>query len=128
MNEQDLANKIARHLDEAADQLPPSTVYRLRAARETALAHAREPALTHAGVGVLAGGTGWLSSPRALMRVAGLILIIFLLVYWQRLQQPQPPAEYADIDAALLTDDLPVTAYLDEGFEVWLYHHPSSAD
>jgi hypothetical protein len=29
----------------------------------------------------------------------------------------------------VLTDDLPVVAYLDPGFEIWLYHHsPATAE
>jgi hypothetical protein len=43
------------------------------------------------------------------------------VVVWQ--QQPSPQADYAELDAQVLSDELPVTAYLDTGFEVWLHHH-----
>jgi hypothetical protein len=35
-------------------------------------------------------------------------------------QQNQRLAEIEEIDAELLTDDLPIDAYLDRGFEAWL--------
>lgn len=121
MNEQDLGWRIARHLDEGTDQLPPSIVYKLRTAREAALEHAREPALTHVAGGLLAAGSG---GRRLVGPLAGLALILLMLFYWQSLQQkPGQVSELADVDADVLTDDLPVTAYLDQGFEVWLYHH-----
>ncbi|CAJ2906328.1 transmembrane protein [Burkholderia pseudomallei] len=34
----------------------------------------------------------------------------------------QRTAELADIDAAMLSDDLPLTAYLDHGFNAYLSH------
>jgi hypothetical protein len=50
--------------------------------------------------------------------------MLLMLFYWQSLQQQSGQAnELAELDAEVLTDDLPVTAYLDQGFEVWLYHH-----
>jgi hypothetical protein len=121
MNEQDLARRIARHLDEGTDQLPPSVLYKLRAARETALERAKEPALTHLGGGLLAAGA---DRRRLVGPLAGLVLMLLMLFYWQSLQQQSGQAnELAELDAEVLTDDLPVTAYLDQGFEVWLYHH-----
>ena len=35
-------------------------------------------------------------------------------------QQTQRVAEVEEIDALLLTDDLPLDAFLDKGFEAWL--------
>ena len=38
-------------------------------------------------------------------------------------------ADFADVDTEVLTGELPVVAYLDPGFEIWLYHHsPASAE
>jgi hypothetical protein len=52
------------------------------------------------------------------------------VVYWQQAQRVQLHA-YADnveVDAEVLTDELPVTAYLDRGFEIWLYHETPASD
>jgi hypothetical protein len=46
-----------------------------------------------------------------------------MLGVWQML--PQPADDQADIDAALLTDDLPVHAYLDNHFAQWLKNSSS---
>lgn len=120
MNEQDLAARIARHLDQATDRLPLSVLYKLRAAREAALERAREPALTHLGGGLLAGA----DTRRLFGPLAGIALLLLMLFYWHSLQQQSSQiSELAELDADVLTDDLPVTAYLDQGFEVWLYHH-----
>jgi hypothetical protein len=35
-------------------------------------------------------------------------------------EQSQRAAELEEIDAQLLTDDLPIDAYLDRGFQSWL--------
>jgi hypothetical protein len=50
-----------------------------------------------------------------------LILGLSVIVVWQR--QPAPQPDYTELDTQVLTDELPVTAYLDTGFEVWMYHH-----
>lgn len=116
MNEQDFAENIARNLDEGLDGLPPSTLYRLRLARDAALSRA------HLGESEprLAGSTRLLNR-RVLVPLLALILGLSVMVLWQ--QQPSPQPDYAEIDAQVLSDELPVTAYLDTGFEVWLYHH-----
>jgi predicted signal transduction protein with EAL and GGDEF domain len=49
----------------------------------------------------------------ALLTVAGLVAIFT----WQ---QDRRAADVEELDAQLLTDDLPLDAYLDKGFEAWL--------
>ena len=57
MNPQDLPRKLAQRLEEGLDSLAPGVAFRLRAARETALARARgsETVVERSAVGVLAG-------------------------------------------------------------------------
>jgi hypothetical protein len=45
------------------------------------------------------------------------IIALIGLQYWQ--QQPSVE-EIEEIDAALLTSDLPINAYLDKSFDTWL--------
>lgn len=47
--------------------------------------------------------------------VAGVIGV----TYWENMQRA---AELADIDAAMLSDNLPLNAYLDHGFNAYLSH------
>ena len=118
MNEQDFAEKIAGRLDEGLDQLPAGAVYRLRRARDAALSR-----LSEADSRRFAGAVRLLDR-RVLVPVFALILGLSILVAWQQQQpSPSPQPDYAEIDAQVLSDELPMTAYLDAGFEVWLNHH-----
>lgn len=61
-------------------------------------------------------------SRAALLRAWPLALLLAGLVgiaYWEDMQRT---AELADIDAAMLSDDLPLNAYLDHGFNAYLSH------
>ena len=123
MNEIKFANKIRQALNEGA-RVDTRVAERLRAAREQALLHRkphREPALAWArstaadvvgGFGGLGGFSLRLLLPTALL-VAGLIAIYS----WQ---QEQRATDAEELDAQLLTDVLPIDAYLDRGFETWL--------
>jgi hypothetical protein len=128
MNEIKFANKIRRALNEGSrlqGERGARIIERLRAARERALERrkiAQEPALAWmrgtADGGVIGGfgGTGGFSLRLALataLLVAGLVAI-----YSGQLDQRA--AEVEELDALLLTDDLPIDAYLDRGFETWL--------
>jgi hypothetical protein len=60
------------------------------------------------------------SFARRLLRAWPLALLLAGLVgiaYWEDMQRT---AELADIDAAMLSDDLPLNAYLDHGFNAYL--------
>ncbi|MCS0465728.1 DUF3619 family protein, partial [Burkholderia mallei] len=62
------------------------------------------------------------SLARRLARAWPLALLLARLIgiaYWEDMQRT---AELADIDAAMLSDDLPLTAYLDHGFNAYLSH------
>ncbi|HTS52760.1 MAG TPA: DUF3619 family protein [Burkholderiales bacterium] len=117
MTERDVADRIVHKLDEGLDSLPYGTLYRLRLARDAALSRAhlgdsqsRPPRVAR------------LFDRRVLVPALALILGLSLVVVWQQ-QQSSPQADYAELDAQVLSDELPVTAYLDTGFEAWLHHH-----
>jgi hypothetical protein len=120
MNEQDLAERIASHLDQGLDDLPPGTLYRLRLAREKALSQVRDGDMPETTPAMGAP----LLSRRLLVPLFALILTLSGLVIWQQQTiQNTNKTDLAELDAQVLSDELPVTAYLDQGFEVWLYHH-----
>jgi hypothetical protein len=126
-NEIKFANKIRQALNEsvrADGKLSGRVAERLRVAREQALAHRkveREPVLAWArstAVGVV-GGFGGIGgfSLTALLPTALLVAGLIAIYSWQ---QDQRAADIEELDAKLLTDDLPIDAYLDRGFETWL--------
>ena len=119
--EHQIAQKISRLLDQSARNIPEDTAAKLAAAREQALAGYREHhAWSLAGAGQLvsrlAGQTS--SGMRYVIPTAVLILGLIGIIYWQT--SNGRGNELADIDARLLTDDLPIDAYLDKGFDSWL--------
>ncbi|AOJ02428.1 MULTISPECIES: DUF3619 family protein [Burkholderia] len=130
--ETDFAFKVRRALDERATALPAATTERLAAARRAALAR-KKPDAAIVLVPALAGNAGTLelrpsaeprrkSLARRLIRAWPLALLLAGLVgiaYWEDMQRT---AELADIDAAMLSDNLPLTAYLDHGFNAYLSH------
>ena len=125
MNEQDFVQRIVRQLDQGLNDLPSGLLYRLRLARGTALsrAHTQSVAAQEQAGWVMQGGTSArLLNRRVLVSVVGLILGLSAVLFWQ---QSSRQADYAELDAQVLTDELPMTAYLDTGFEIWLYHHTS---
>jgi len=127
MNQQDeLAGRIARLLDEGVGELTPDKRERLFEARQAALArhparsHARE--LVPAWAGPLANVTeGRVFGVRYLIPVAALVLGLIGVVY---VNTTGTSNDIADIDAALLTDELPISAFLDQGLDSWLKRSP----
>jgi hypothetical protein len=119
MNEHQFAHKIRQVLDQAT-RVDPAIAERLRAARERALdARRPERASVLAWADNVLGDVGGLGglSLRLLLSAAFVALSVAAIYGWQ---QNQRLAEIEEIDAELLTDDLPIDAYLDRGFETWL--------
>lgn len=124
MNEAQFANKI-RHILNQGTLLDRPTRERLRAARERALAVQKPerelvPAWAGGAFGRLGGLTGL--SLRVLLPVVLVLTTAVALYGWQ---QSQRLAELEEIDSELLTDDLPIDALLDRGFEAWLKKRPA---
>lgn len=103
-----------------AIRITPRIAERLKQARDLALARQRPesaPAFAWAdNVVGRVGGWGGLAL-RVLLPLAMLIGSGAAIYTWQ---QNQRAAELEEIDAQLLTDDLPIDAYLDRGFQNWL--------
>ena len=118
--------RIANQLDAATQQLPHDVSERLRAARKQALANRRvsetvaAPSVTsQGGSAILGGGFGlWGRAASWLPLVA---LTVGLLGIGT-LQDQMRASEIAEVDAELLTSELPTTAYTDPGFAQYLKH------
>ena len=119
MNESKFGHQIKQQLDQALD-LEPATLNRLKVARELALARQRKRGFGHAlawadaVVGRLSGNP---ASASIALAGAALILALVGIQFWQ---QTPTVEEIEEIDAALLTSDLPINAYLDKSFDTWL--------
>jgi hypothetical protein len=77
-----------------------------------------EPAFALAWVDAVVGRlSGNPASASIALAGAALILALLGIQYWQRTPTVE---EIEEIDAALLTSDLPINAYLDNSFDTWL--------
>jgi len=124
MNEVQFAHRIRHYLQEGA-QLEPSQAARLRAAREQALAAHRPASIGN--LALAGGGAARLGGLRAIsLRIllpAAILCVAFVAAdAWQ---QQQRAAEVEELDAQLLSGDLPIDAYLDQGFAAWLKRRAS---
>lgn len=120
--EHELAKKLVQYLDYGVDHLEPGVREQLAVARRTALAHYREkPAtvlgLAWAGLAAVRLTEHRSHSARLLIAAAALLLATAGVAYWQ---STGPANGLTDIDLHLLTDELPINAYLDKGFDSWL--------
>jgi hypothetical protein len=125
--EQDFANKIKGYLDNDAANLKAGTAYRLQLARQEALARLADPrraaelrtAPAFAGGGTAGGGRSLWTSGKLWL---GILLIAAVGVGFQQWRAYQQLADVEETDAAILSSDLPIDAYLDRGFQNWLRH------
>ena len=128
------ALSVADRLSEISHWVAPEIAERLRFAREGALQRARAIRAANAAVpshvtnqGALVLG-GW--SPLLGFKLASLLPLIALIGGLLLIQHVQTEAQIsatAEIDADLLTDDLPPGAYSDAGFVEFL-KLPKDAD
>jgi uncharacterized membrane protein YebE (DUF533 family) len=133
-HDEQFARRVAQQLDHGTRAMRAGTAYRLQLARQQALARlepqrapaaAYTPALAGAGAGMPAGGTSGRSLRTTGKLWVGVGLIALATIGYQGYQQWKTQQDLAEIeatDAALLTSDLPIDAYLDRGFQNWLKH------
>lgn len=123
--ETEIANKIRPYLDQATAELKAGIVYRLQLARADALARLSDPQrvvaseLAHALAGA---GTGSRPTTRFSFRL-WISIALFAVVAgfgWQQWRTFQDTREFEELDAQILSSDLPIDAYLDRGFQNWL--------
>jgi hypothetical protein len=118
MNELNFASRIRQILNQGS--LDAKVAQRLQAARELALSRQRpepQPVLRWAD-NILGDGWSWGGvSARVILPVVALAVAAVGIYRWQ---ENQRLAEVVEIDSQLLTDDLPIDAYLDRGFQNWL--------
>lgn len=125
--DQQLTHRIRDLLDAGVDSFDEKLAVRLHKARQGALARQRPVAAGRLGV----AGLGNLSIDavpayaRALLATIALVLGIAFVQYWQEMQQA---AENAEVDSALLADEIHFNAYLDQDFLEWLDQRAQEED
>lgn len=120
MNEERYASRIRQALNHGLKDIPPASARRLEAARHLALAHQKQAAPQM----VLAGHR---THPfrfamdnrymRQILAVLALLLGMWISFY---LDSVKYISALEEVDSALLSDDLPPEALLDNDFFEWL--------
>ncbi len=118
-HEHELASRIVRRLQLGLDDIDPGTLQRLRCARVAAVERMQAQPVSFLSWAGGASSASWLRhfSPRYLAPILGMVLTVSAMVYWQQDQRIEDPV---DIDARLLSSDLPIDALLDKGLDTWL--------
>jgi hypothetical protein len=119
-DEPQIGLRIRQVLDRGNAEMSARVVDRLQEARLAALDRQRV-----AVTGLSFAGLGYLATESLTGRVRGVLAAMALCVgvagtyYWNTLEEASAIAE---IDSALLADEVPFSAYLDQGFIQWLDH------
>lgn len=118
---------VASRLDVATDDLPYDITERLRAARVRAVANRSVLKVAPAAAVAVSGGEAALHleghKHHRWGRLAAFLPLLVLLVGLmaiQWIQEDRRASELAEIDAEILTDDLPPEAFTDPGFVQFL--------
>lgn len=119
--------RVAARLAAGTAELPYDVSERLRAARMQAVFQRKRVAgLRTAAVVSASGGAATLTADEGMSwmhRIASVLPILALaagLILIHTIQNERRANEVAEVDAALLTDDLPPSAYADPGFIQYL--------
>ena len=118
MNENDFGKRMKPWLDRSADQVGEMQATRLKAARLRALDRVREPVRV---LGLITVGAGTAETlryavvPRALMWLPLLALLAVLAV-----KSLDETTDLGELDTALLTQELPPQAFIDQDLRSWL--------
>ena len=130
--------RVAARLSAGTERLPHDIGERLRVAREQAVARRKQPAAVlrqraamaasrNGNTATLSFGDDGLGFWGRLTSAALVLVMAAGLIAINVIQDDDRTMEVADLDAALLTDDLPPEAYADPGFLQYLKTGAQSA-
>lgn len=126
MNEENFAYKVRHALNEKLEEMPEHVTRRLEQARLTAIGRKKKTAPLYRKVfqQVFASTSGYFSGNTSWMDKLGLSLPVLVLVAGMagifHYEQQRQIKEIADIDIAVLSDELPPSAYADSGFKAYV--------
>lgn len=120
MNEERYAYRVRQALNHGLKDITPAASRRLEAARHLALSKQKvaAPQMALAGASHPAFSFG-AHAPhlKQILSIVALLLGMWISFYWHSVQYV---TELEEVDSALLADDLPPEAFLDNDFFEWL--------
>lgn len=127
MNENEFGYRVRQALNEATQRLDYRTSHQLEQARTAALARQRRPGAVAAWLPMpqtaggpsldVGSGSGWLHGLGLVVPLVALVIGFVSIYQWQ---ESRRISEMADLDFAVLLDEVPIGAYADKGFGVLL--------
>ncbi|MBS1199129.1 MAG: putative transrane protein [Proteobacteria bacterium] len=121
MNEERYAHRVRQTLNHGLQDISPAASRRLEAARHLALSRQKQPEARLALSGDLGSLAFLPGSPipylKQILAVLALLAGMWLSFYWHSVQYI---SELEEIDSALLAEDLPPEAFMDDEFFTWL--------
>jgi len=118
MNEKEFGARIRPWLDRTAGETGELQATRLKAARLRALDAYREPVRLFGLVTVGAGTVQTLKYEVFQQALLWLPLVLLLATLATKVLNPE--VDIGELDAQLLTGELPIDAFLDKDFDTWL--------
>lgn len=120
MNEERFAYRVRQLLNHGLKDTPPAASRRLEAARHLALSRQKQPAQELVVAGH--GSVQWRFSSsipylKQALAILALLLGMWISFYWHSVEYV---SELEEVDSALLSDDIPPEAFLDNDFFQWL--------
>lgn len=120
MDEKEFAKKVTMNLNWGLSQIDGDKLSKLRAAREKALANYVEPAAV-ANLATTSGQTlnfsGWVRKPLFWLPI---VAIAAAAVTYNAMDDDIADDAGGELDAKLLTGELPINAFLDKDFGSWV--------
>jgi hypothetical protein len=128
-DELNFAYKIRHALNETIDNLPAESGHKLASARKLALSRKKTESRLHVllaqpALATTTGQRGSRGGPASWLGRMGMALPLIVLTVGlggiYQVEQQRRINEIAEIDAEVLSDDLPLSAYTDYGFNAFL--------
>ena len=120
MNEKEFSQKITRTLNWGLTRLEDDKLAKLRAARQQAMSQYREP-INVLGLVTVSGQTlnvsSWIRKPLFWLPI---LAVVVLFASYTFTSDDDIVDESGELDARLLTGELPINAFLDKDFQSWV--------
>ena len=120
MNEKEFSQKITRTLNWGLTRLEDDKLAKLRALRQQAMSQYREPTNV-LGLVTVSGQTlnisSWVRKPLFWLPI---LAILVLFASYSFTSDDDIVDESGELDARLLTGELPINAFLDKDFQSWV--------
>ncbi|HQU79038.1 MAG TPA: DUF3619 family protein [Azonexus sp.] len=120
MNEERYASRVRQALNHGLKDIPPASARRLEAARHLALSRQKQSAPQMVLAGNKSSTFHFGSDNRYLRQILAVLALLLGMWISFYMDSNKYITELQEVDSALLSDDLPPEAFLDNDFFQWL--------